>query len=75
MIRCYEIEDIRKRIKYNEMIMEYDIINAKKMKQSKYKLLELNKIQLYKKAMIPGELVGMNRRQNTLYFQIIDKPS
>ena len=55
--------------------MEYAIIYTKEMKQSKNELLELNQIWLYKKAIIPGELVGMNGRQTTPCFQIIDEPS
>ena len=68
MIRYHEIEDTGRRIISNKTIMEYTVTYAKEIKWSKHKLLDLNQIRLYKKAMIPGELVGINGRQTTSYF-------
>ena len=39
------------------------------------KVREINQIRIYKQVIIPGELVGMNSRQITLYYQDISEKS
>ena len=48
--------------------MDFASDYASLMKWKNNKIREINYIQLYKQAIIPGKLISMNSRQTTLYY-------
>ena len=64
---------ISKEIITNKTIIEFVLDYASLMEWKADEVKEIKKIRIYKKAIIPGELVGMNGRQIILCYQDISK--
>jgi len=57
------------------MIIEFISDYTSLIKWKNNEVREINYIWLYKQAIIPGKLIGINGRQTTLYYLDINKKS